>query len=186
MDGALFNKTKSSLLAYPTGKSNKSYVVPSSVTRIEESALRGHHLERIELPVNLVSVGTRAFEGGQLTAVSLPAKVTVVGRSAFANNQISDINLPSGLVHVAANVLQGNKLTSVTIPASVADINDSAFADNQSLSSVTFLGNAPDYTSDNAFYGAASGAKAYRASLLSGFGDNGSIWKGLTVAEPLP
>ena len=38
IDGVLFNKVKTELICYPAGKTDKSYIIPDSVTSIDESA----------------------------------------------------------------------------------------------------------------------------------------------------
>ena len=63
-DGVLFNKEKTMLMQYPAGKQETSYVVPGTVTRIEDVAfLDCQLLYKVTLPGSLTSIGTQAFVG---------------------------------------------------------------------------------------------------------------------------
>lgn len=47
LDGVLYTKDKSVLLAYPEGKTNESYTIPSSVKKIDGSAF-GYHCKKLK------------------------------------------------------------------------------------------------------------------------------------------
>ena len=64
-NGILYNKDKSKLLAYPSSKSDKKFIVPDSVKEIGMSAFCNNlYLEEIELP-NVETIGAYAFEGSK-------------------------------------------------------------------------------------------------------------------------
>ncbi len=64
IDGVLFNKDKTSLIQYPTGRLTPNYAIPNSVT----------------------SIGSLAFWGGAgLTSITIPNSVTNIGQSAFSD-----------------------------------------------------------------------------------------------------
>ena len=69
-DGILFDKDKKELIRYPTGKKEKEYNIPSSVTRIEWAAFSGcTSLTSIEIPSSVTSIGGYAFDRAKLTMV---------------------------------------------------------------------------------------------------------------------
>ena len=69
-DGILFDKDKKELIRYPTGKKEKEYNIPISVTRIEWAAFSGcTSLTSIEIPSSVTSIGGYAFNGAKLTMV---------------------------------------------------------------------------------------------------------------------
>ena len=74
---------------------------------------------------SVTNIGGSAFQGNQLTSVTIPNSVTSIGSSAFYNNQ----------------------LTSVTIPNSVTSIGSYAFRSNTTLATVDC------YTTQTAFAG---------------------------------
>lgn len=62
INGVLFNKKKTVLLAYPTGKASKSYTVPKSVKTIDSFAfVNCNHLQNIRISKNLSSVELNGF-----------------------------------------------------------------------------------------------------------------------------
>lgn len=71
-NGVLFNKDKTILMAYPVGKADTAYVMPSGVTSIEDYAFVGCvNLESIEISSSLISIGSSAFrECTKLTSVT--------------------------------------------------------------------------------------------------------------------
>ena len=114
IDGVLFTKDGKTLLAYPAGKPQTTYSIPSGVTFIDESAFLGcKSLSAVTIPASVTSIGEAAFAGcSGLTSVTIPAGVTRIGDSAFA--------LCTGLI-------------SITIPASITSIGRSAFSGCTSL-----------------------------------------------------
>jgi len=71
VDGVLFDKTKTTLIRYPGGKTETTYEIPKSVNKIENGAFdscRG--LTSITIPRSVVSIGDYSFDGcGKLTDV---------------------------------------------------------------------------------------------------------------------
>ena len=63
MDGILFNKDKSTLIKYPEGKLDGSYIIPNTVTTIE----------------------WYGFDHSQFTEITIPASVTNIGWYVFKN-----------------------------------------------------------------------------------------------------
>ncbi|MCH4202491.1 MAG: leucine-rich repeat domain-containing protein [Bacilli bacterium] len=84
MDGVLFNYDKTILINYPETKEG-AYVVPASVTKIEESAFYyATKLSSITLPSNLEVIGDNAFGSClKLTSIIIPLNVTNVDSWAF-------------------------------------------------------------------------------------------------------
>lgn len=86
LDGALCNKEGNRLIQYPSGRPG-SYVLPGSITIIEDGAFEGAFgLTSIELHNDLLSIGSGAFsECINLQEISLPASLNFIGAGAFAN-----------------------------------------------------------------------------------------------------
>ncbi len=63
VDGVLFNKAKTTLVEYPEGKTNTTYIVPDSVTTIGDAAFYGcYSLADITIPDSVTTIGYAAFE----------------------------------------------------------------------------------------------------------------------------
>ena len=84
-NGVLFNKKKTELIRYPEGKSQTSYTIPNSVTRIGSHAFfYCTGLTSITIPNSVTSIGWEAFEDCTgLTSITIPNSVTSIGDWAF-------------------------------------------------------------------------------------------------------
>ena len=96
-DGILFDKDKKELIRYPTGKKEKEYNIPSSVTRIEWAAFSGcTSLTSIEIPSSVTSI---KIEGGafayctSLTNIEIPSGVTSIGNAFYGCTSLNSINV---------------------------------------------------------------------------------------------
>ena len=97
VDGVLFNKNKTEILGYPSAKGS-SYVIPSSVTEIGESAFYScTGLKSVTIPNSVKKIGDGALYGcTSLKSVTIPRSVTYIGDNAFgytySNKQYVKIN----------------------------------------------------------------------------------------------
>lgn len=99
--GALFDKDKTILKAYPLGNTSTTYTIPSTVVELEYDAFWGHdYLKTITLPNGVKTIGGWALSGcSSLEEVNIPATVTKIDGYAFSSNQnlkkiTSDITTP--------------------------------------------------------------------------------------------
>lgn len=84
-NGVLFNVDKTDLVQYPAGKTETSYIIPSSVTSIKEAAfLRCSFLTSVTIPNSIIIIGSFAFfECSSLTSITIPKSVTNIGIAPF-------------------------------------------------------------------------------------------------------
>ena len=105
-DGVLFNKTKTTIVSYPAGKTATTYEIPTTVTSIGNGAFAGcSNLTSVNIPANVTSIDEAAFMSCiNLTSVTIPSTVTSIGRSAFQYCT----NLASVTVYAPACTLGSN------------------------------------------------------------------------------
>ncbi len=167
--GVLFNKSQTTLVAYPPGKSG-SYSIPDGVTSIGNSAfLTCAGLKGVTIPNSVTNIGIDAFYScNALANIAIPGGVTSIGESAFYDcTSLTDIEIPNSVTDIGiyafesclnlTNVIIGNGITSiadylfykctslatVTIGKNVTYIGYSAFENCNNLTRVYFEGNAP-------------------------------------------
>ena len=149
-DDILFNKDKSRIISFR--KQNiKSYVIPSSVTSIGDSAFSWcDSLSEIVIPSSVTSIGKGAFSYcDSLSEIVIPSSVTSIGNNAFSGcRSLSDIVIPSSVTSIGDGAFSDcGSLSSIVIPPSVTSIGDGVFYHCDSLSkivipsSVTSIGN---------------------------------------------
>ena len=132
VDGILFNKNKTTLILYPAAKSDTSYSIPESVTRIGTASFEYcDSLSNIHIPNSVISIGRIAFYGSStLTYIAIPNSVTSIEEGAF---------------------IDCRGLTSVTIGNSVTSIVSSAFYNCSSLTTITNYAATPQTISSYVF-----------------------------------
>jgi len=85
INGVLFNKLKTTLVAYPAGKTGTNYTIPKGVIRIDQLAFgycRG--LTSITIPDSVTSIGEEAFWGcTDLTSITFLGNAPSLAASVF-------------------------------------------------------------------------------------------------------
>ena len=155
LNGVLFNKTQTEIVAYPAGKAGTSYSIPEGVTSIGSNAFNGCALlSEISIPNSVTSIGTAAFRACfGLNSIMIPQGVTSIGNLAFAGSGISEITLPSGLTSINNWMFeQCENLAHIVIPQGVTSIGQNAFIHCQNLRTVE-IPLSIQTIGDNAFYG---------------------------------
>ena len=61
IDGVLFNKDGSKLLAYPRGNERSKYTIPDGVTTICKNAFLGCYIKTLTIPVSVTEIESNAF-----------------------------------------------------------------------------------------------------------------------------
>ena len=136
-DHVLFNKNKTTLIAYIAKETN--YTIPNSVTTIGEGAFSDcKSLISINIPNSVTTIGEQAFWGCRsLVNINIPNSVTTIGRSAFKScRSLTNINIPNSVTTIGDSAFWGCKsLVNINIPNSVTTIEDWAFCGCENLPS---------------------------------------------------
>jgi len=142
VDGVLFNKKQTTILAYPVGRAG-SYTIPSSVTSIGKHAFSSAHVDNVTIPNSIVSIGDMAFYSSRLISITIPDSITSIGRWAFAySSKLTNITIPNSVISIGERAFcYCTGLTSVTIPGSVTSIGigrcQDTFSGCNGLTSIT-------------------------------------------------
>jgi uncharacterized repeat protein (TIGR02543 family) len=84
-DGVLFNKPMTTLICYPSGKTDISYVIPSAVTTIHNSAFaNASALTSVTIPAGVTNLEAYAFQNASsLTSITLPTNLASLDFYSF-------------------------------------------------------------------------------------------------------
>ena len=136
LEGILFSKDGTLLHTYPSGKTNTTYTIPSTVITIENYAFYNcDSLTNITIPDSVAEIGNYAFYScNSLVDITIGNSVTSIGEEAFC---------------------YCNSLTNIVIPDSATSIGKNAFFNCSSLTNAT-LGNGLTTIGEYAFYGCKS------------------------------
>lgn len=116
-DGIIFSKDKTTLFFYLYSKKDKSYTIPSTITKLAYGAFSYNpHLTSVIIPNSITSIESASFfRCTGLISVTIPNTVTSIGEQAFEGCQ---------------------SLSSIYIPNSVELIGESAFWECKNLETV--------------------------------------------------
>ena len=137
-DHVLFNKNKTTLIAYIAKETN--YTIPNSVTTIREGAFSNcKSLISINIPNSVTTIGDSAFWNCEsLTNINIPNSVTTIGMGAFDGcKSLTNINIPNSVTTIGELAFWGcESLVNINIPNSVTTIGKGAFSYCDSLTSI--------------------------------------------------
>ncbi|WPJ97812.1 leucine-rich repeat protein [Coraliomargarita algicola] len=160
IDGVLFNKSKSTLINYPSGRTGP-YEIPHGVVTIERSAfLQSYHLTEISMPSSLETIHALAFNDcSSLTHVTIPSNVSVIGIAAFEGC---------------------SRLKSISILGNLDSIGNLAFDRCWRLTNISFEAGAPSHVDSDIFYrDTPSNLTIYFYEGAVGFSE--PTWQGFTA-----
>lgn len=139
IDGLLYNKDGSKLIAVPAGRTG-SIVLPESLEVLGYGAFENTSLEEISFNENsnILTFGYRAFYGAKnLTSITIPASVVSIDYYAFAMcEKLASVTFAAGskLTGVYEGAFYGcRSLKDILLPDSIVEISDFAFYGCSSL-----------------------------------------------------
>ena len=171
-DHVLFNKNKTTLIAYRAKETN--YTIPNSVTTIGEGAFSHcDSLTSINIPNSVTTIGGYAFCCcDSLTNINIPNNVTTIGEGTFCHcHSLTSINIPNGVTTIEKWVfLNCDSLTSINIPNSVTTIGDSVFEGCHSLTNIN-IPNGVTTIENGAFYRCLNLPSHIKSDIMQRFGE---------------
>ena len=145
--GVLFDKAKTKLIRYPTGKTDTSYTVPSSVTVLGESSFEGNgKLTAISLPTGLTTIEDGAlYACFKLKTVNIPSTLTSIGNAFLGYSEVEDVKIPEGVTELD-NLFLNNceELKTLELPSTFTEHLHGEFCKNcTALETVTCKATTP-------------------------------------------
>ena len=153
VDGVLFSKDMTTLVAYPAGIKAEAYEIPSSVIDISAKAFAGcENLKDITIPDGVENIGWSAFSRCMnLKSIVVPDSVKSIEDIAFFEcYSLESITLPDTLTTIENSTFAYcTSLESITLPNSITNIGYDAFDECLSLNDVYYLGTIEQWEAIN-------------------------------------
>ena len=130
VDGVVFSKDLTTLVAFPSAYPNKHYVVPPTTKVIGFAAFMDSKIESLDLPEGLTNIGEWSFQGSHIRGIAMPDSVVSVGELAFRFcKNIEKVRLSNKLDSLPRQLFSCcPRLKVLDIPSNVKAINYSAIA----------------------------------------------------------
>jgi len=131
--GKILVRNNTELVAYPSAKGN--ITITNVIIKIGNSAFAGcSGLINIIMPNSIEIIGDNAFSGNMsygvemnLTVIEIPNNVISIGSGAFARNKIISLVIPNNVAFLGSSAFWDNPLTSLTISNQITEINNHTF-----------------------------------------------------------
>lgn len=151
VDGVLFNKEKTELLAYPDWKQDIVYTIPDGTITIGDYAFYASgNAVRICIPDSVVHIGKMSFANmRKLDTIEIPDSVIDIGREAFLyNKSLRNVSLGNGISDIKSRTFEGCKsLESVFISQNAVKIDYAGFDECKNLAYVYYGGSEEEWHS---------------------------------------
>jgi len=179
--GVLFDKHKTKLIRYPTGKAGTPYTVPASVKVLGESSFyHSDNLTSLILSGGLTTVENDALYFCQnLKTVYIPSSLTSIGEGFLAFSKVEDVKIPEGVTELGNQFLDScSALKTLELPASLTTPGWLFCEDCTALQSVTCKAATPPPLKYTAFKNVVLAGVTLKvpAASVSAY-ENAHIWK---------
>ena len=161
-DGALYDKSKTTLIRCPEAKTSISF--PNTLKNFEKAACRNAALTSVTIPNSVESLSKFAFDSckslatvtfpktltsiaelafnecSALTSITIDSNIETIGRSAFSDcRSLISVEIKDGVSIVDYGAFDGcDSLTSISFPDSVEEVGYNCFWGCYALRSVAF------------------------------------------------
>lgn len=156
IDGVLYTKDGSAVVAYPIGRAETEYIIPEQCVAIYSYAFAESDLKNVTLSENMYEIGYAAFERcDRLQEIHIPKGVYYIAPGAFLNcGSLVEISVDkrnlyySDVEGVLFNSVQdtlhtypsGRKENCYTVPKNCVNLNDYSFSGAGFLEEISVAG----------------------------------------------
>ena len=161
-DGILFSKDGSKIYAYPTGKVEDTYKIPSNVKEIGNSAFYDcRSLKNIDIPSTVEKVGGNAFQGSSIITASINASTS--GNYIFLDaKSLEKVVIGKNVKKLNAGMfINCNKLSDLTILTEEAEINNNVLDTTVNLKEIKVNKDNSKYMVEDGILFSKDGSKIY-------------------------
>ena len=146
IDGALYNKNKNRIIAYPGGKTDANFDIPVGVDTVSTNCfINNKYLESVTIPDGVTFIMSLAFmRNDKIKSFSLPGSLKTISNGAFSDCKSLTEILTNGSFYSEDGVLYtgSGKTTLIQYPAGKTDVEFVAPSTLTKISSYAFYGSS--------------------------------------------
>ena len=144
VNGVLFNKDKTQLLAYPMAREGE-YTLPNTVTQIGKQAFLHAKITQLTIPSRITYIGYEAFRATKIKTLTFeePCHITALNNREFLwCYDLKTVTLPKSLIYLGIGFSGCTNLETVNVPdgSQLKVILRGAFVNCGNLTNFNFLG----------------------------------------------
>lgn len=140
VDGILYSKDLTMLVAYPFAATATSFDIPTTVTALHDYCFsQNNNLVAVNIPETVTWMGMNIFRDcPNIVEIDIPDCVTHMGITVFGGcTSLIRVHLPASLDTIKNSTFMGcTMLTEVTVPRNVSCIDEQGFIDAQNLKNI--------------------------------------------------
>ena len=144
VDGAIYNKNKNRIIAYPGGKTDANFDIPMGVDTVSTNCFYNNkYLESVIIPDGVTCIMFRAFMlNDKIKSISLPGSLKWVGNGLFCGCKSLTEILTNGSFYSEDGVLYSGsgKITLLQYPAGKSDVEFVAPSTLTKITAYAFYG----------------------------------------------
>ena len=126
-NGIMYNKNKTELVYYPTGRRGKEFIIPDEIESINATAFESNiYIENVIIPDSVENMGYGAFRNcNRLTKVVLSKMLENIEIETFCMcHNLTKIEIPSGVTSIGdCSFRECHNLTEFEIPKDTTEID---------------------------------------------------------------
>ncbi len=152
IDGVLFDKSQTELIAYAKDAANPVYNIPDTTKYIKAGSFEGcADLVGVSIPNSVIEIEENAFFScSGLRNITIPNSVKSIGKSAFQGcSSLTDVTLSYGMTEVVGGTFWGcTNITNIFIPNSIKKIEYATFGsfnDTSNSANIYFSGSQEEW-----------------------------------------
>lgn len=147
VDDVLYTKNAEgnpdTLLLYPMGKADTSFVIPDTVTAIADYAFAGARFTSLTIPASVKTIGDYAFYyTSRLASLTIPSSVASIGEYAFLSSGVKTVTYEEGdtPLTIGDYAFYQTKITAIHLPERVRTIGAYAFNKTRQVTTLSLGG----------------------------------------------
>ena len=150
-NGVLYNKANTELIQYPIGNQRKEFVIPNSITYIDDGAFFGcNSLSSITIPNGVTSISEHLFDSCPLEYVKMGDGLDSIPKTLIHKDVLKEFIIGDSVESIQSFAFDGcSNLTNLTFGKSVNVIYNCALDNCPNLSCIIVPDTNPSFCSDD-------------------------------------